>query len=54
MKHVVMFSGGAGSWATARRVIDRGLDPVLLFADTRMEDEDRLDVMMPCWACRRP
>jgi hypothetical protein len=42
MKRIVMFSGGAGSWATARRVADyygtEGL--VLLFADTKMEDED--------------
>ena len=42
MKHVVMFSGGAGSWATAKRVAQvHGVkDMVLLFADTRMEDED--------------
>lgn len=48
MKHVVMFSGGAGSWATARRVIDRGIDPVLLFADTRMEDEDLYRFLSDC------
>ena len=42
MKHVVMFSGGVGSWATAKRVAERyGTDDlVLLFCDTRMEDED--------------
>lgn len=42
MKHVVMFSGGAGSWATAKRVVAThgGADVVLLFADTSMEDED--------------
>lgn len=42
MKHVVMFSGGVGSWATARRVADEfGVgDLVLLFADTQMEDEE--------------
>jgi hypothetical protein len=35
MKHVVMFSGGIGSWATARRVAEKhGTDNlVLLFAD---------------------
>jgi hypothetical protein len=37
-----MFSGGTGSWAAARRVVERhgtgGL--VLLFADTLIEDED--------------
>lgn len=37
-----MFSGGIGSWATARRVVDKhGVDGlVLLFADTKTEDED--------------
>ncbi len=37
-----MFSGGAGSWGVARRVADRhGIeDLTLLFADTKMEDED--------------
>lgn len=40
--HVVMFSGGITSWATARRVADEhGTDNlVLLFADTLAEDED--------------
>lgn len=42
MKHVVMFSGGIGSWMTAKRVADLyGTDDLtLLFADTKMEDED--------------
>jgi hypothetical protein len=42
MKHVVMFSGGTGSWATAKRVAEEhGTDNlILLFADTLMEDED--------------
>lgn len=42
IKHLVMFSGGVCSWATAKRVIERhGKDGVvLLFADTKMEDED--------------
>lgn len=37
-----MFSGGVGSWAAAKRIVDRfGPDDVtLLFADTHMEDED--------------
>lgn len=37
-----MFSGGAGSWAAAKRVVARhgASEVVLLFADTRMEDED--------------
>jgi hypothetical protein len=41
-KHVVMWSGGITSWATARLVIERhGKDnTVLLFADTNAEDED--------------
>lgn len=41
MKHIVMFSGGVGSWAAAKRVqqVD-GDELILLFADTLMEDED--------------
>jgi hypothetical protein len=41
-RRVVMFSGGAGSWAAAKRVAERhGTDDlVLLFADTLIEDED--------------
>lgn len=41
-KHVVMFSGGVSSWAAAKRVAERyGTDNLtLLFADTKMEDED--------------
>lgn len=40
--HVVFFSGGLGSWATARRVIDmHGTENTyLLFTDTLIEDED--------------
>lgn len=40
--HVVMFSGGVGSWAAARRVRERFPEDRLfaLFADTAMEDED--------------
>lgn len=42
MKHVVMFSGGIGSWAAAKRVAERhGMDDLtLLFADTKSEDDD--------------
>ena len=42
MKHIVNFSGGIGSWAAAKRVVEQhGTDGVvLLFADTCMEDED--------------
>jgi hypothetical protein len=42
MRHVVMFSGGIGSWAAAKRVAERHgtADLTLLFTDTRMEDED--------------
>lgn len=41
-RHVVMFSGGIGSWFTATRVAERhGTDNlVLLFADTNVEDGD--------------
>lgn len=40
--HVVMFSGGVCSWATAKRVVERhGTGRLgLVFADTLMEDED--------------
>ena len=42
MKHVVMFSSGAGSWMAAKRVAaEHGTSRmVLLFADTLIEDED--------------
>lgn len=41
MKHVVLFSGGIGSWATARRVrMAQGDELILLFTDTMIEDDD--------------
>ena len=42
MNHIVMFSGGVCSWATAKRVVERHgtAGVMLLFADTKMEDED--------------
>lgn len=41
MKYVVMFSGGVGSWAAAKRLKERGeKDVTLLFADTLIEDKD--------------
>lgn len=42
MKHVVQFSGGAGSWAAAKRVAAKHgtRDMVLLFCDTLIEDAD--------------
>lgn len=43
MKHVVLFSGGLGSYFTAKRLIERGIDRqdiILLFTDTKIEDED--------------
>lgn len=42
VKHIVMYSGGIGSWAAAKRVVDRhGKENVtLLFTDTLIEDED--------------
>lgn len=41
-RHIVMFSGGIGSWAAAKRVAAQfGTgDMTLLFTDTRMEDDD--------------
>jgi hypothetical protein len=40
MRHVVMFSGGVGSWLAARRVVTAhgAENTTLLFCDTRMED----------------
>lgn len=42
MKHIVFYSGGLCSWATAKRVIKKhGKENVLLlFTDTLIEDED--------------
>lgn len=42
MQHVVMFSGGVGSWAAAKRVAGQygTADLALLFTDTLMEDGD--------------
>jgi hypothetical protein len=42
MKHVVMFSGGIGSWGAAKRVAaSHGTECMtLLFADTKIEDPD--------------
>lgn len=42
MKHVVMFSGGIGSWLAAKRVAAcHGTDDMtLLFSDTLIEDDD--------------
>lgn len=39
MKHIVMFSGGIGSWMTAKRVIAKHgtADTILLFADVKGE-----------------
>ncbi|UCC71281.1 MAG: phosphoadenosine phosphosulfate reductase family protein [Gemmatimonadota bacterium] len=38
--HIVMLSGGIGSYMVARRLHRQGKKPILLFADTKMEDED--------------
>nr|WP_286168638.1 phosphoadenosine phosphosulfate reductase family protein [Roseburia sp. 1XD42-34] len=42
VKHIVFYSGGIGSWATAKRVIARQgkENVVLLFTDTLIEDHD--------------
>lgn len=42
MTHVVMMSGGIGSWAAAKRVVAEygTADTKLLFTDTKFEDED--------------
>lgn len=48
MKHVVFFSGGIGSWATAKRVIQRHgkQNTILLFTDTMIEDNDLYRFML--------
>jgi len=41
MRYVVMFSGGIGSWAAAKRTVTtHGADVTLLFTDVLGEDED--------------
>lgn len=42
MKHIVLNSGGMGSWGAAKRVVERhgAADLIHLFCDTLMEDED--------------
>lgn len=43
MRYIVMFSGGVTSWLAARRLADSGIpveSMLLLFADTKQEDED--------------
>jgi len=42
MKYVVMYSGGVGSWAAAKRLRETvsATDMTLLFADTNFEDAD--------------
>jgi hypothetical protein len=42
MKHVIFYSGGLGSWMTAKRVVQaHGAENVIcLFTDTLIEDED--------------
>jgi 3'-phosphoadenosine 5'-phosphosulfate sulfotransferase (PAPS reductase)/FAD synthetase len=43
MKHIVLYSGGLGSYFTAKRLIESGVskdDIILLFTDTKVEDED--------------
>lgn len=43
MKHIVLFSGGLGSYFTAKRLIEQGIDKkdiILLFTDTKVEDQD--------------
>lgn len=48
MKHVVHFSGGVGSWATAK-LVKADMRPrdtlVLLFADTLIEDEETYEFL---------
>lgn len=52
MNHVVMFSGGVGSWAAAKRVVERhGAENLtLLFTDTLIEDEGLYRFLEPAAA----
>lgn len=43
MKHIVLYSGGLGSYFTTKRILEQGIskeDIILLFTDTLIEDED--------------
>jgi hypothetical protein len=43
LKHIVLFSGGLGSYFTTKRLLENGIskeDIILLFTDTHCEDED--------------
>lgn len=43
MKHIVLYSGGLGSYFTTKRILESGVkkeDIILLFTDTKVEDED--------------
>ena len=48
INHIVLFSGGIGSWAAARRVAEQNgtENLILLFTDTRMEDADLYRFLM--------
>lgn len=41
-KHIVMFSGGIGSWATAKRVVEKygSEDVILLFSDVKGDSDN--------------
>lgn len=53
MRHVVMYSGGIGSWGTAEVVRNRAYewDITLLFADTLNEDADLYRFLKEEGAC---
>lgn len=52
MRHVIQFSGGVGSWATGRRVVDEHgpADVTLLVANTNYEADDWLTFVNACHA----
>jgi len=51
MKHIILFSGGVGSWMAARRVKEQygSKDMILLFTDTLIEDQDLYRFLLDAW-----
>lgn len=48
MRHIVFFSGGVGSFSTAMRLINQGIDVDLMFTDTLIEDRTLYKFLVEC------